>query len=201
MIKLNLADMFIGTKVLGPGLRAAVWVQGCPFKCVGCISPEWIPQKDANVLDVLDISNYILSHPELEGITISGGEPFLQFDALSALIQLIKSRRKDFNVICFTGYSSKLIIKTPIYSEFLTLIDVLIDGPYIKELNKGIGLRGSSNQNVIHLTDRLLEYPFEAHSREIELHIRSNHFLMVGVPPLGVIEMVNSLTFNDIILP
>ena len=85
MTLLNVAEICPATRTLGPGQRFVIWVQGCCFNCRGCISPDWIPQKQANLVDPVRLANYILSIPSTEGLTISGGEPMLQAAALSEL--------------------------------------------------------------------------------------------------------------------
>lgn len=65
MTLLNLTEICSSTHTLGPGKRFVIWVQGCCFNCPNCISPEWIPQKQANLVDPIKLSNYILSIPSI----------------------------------------------------------------------------------------------------------------------------------------
>ena len=183
--KINLAQHYIGTNALGPGFRSAIWVQGCARKCPGCLSPEWAEEK-SNVLVAPDeLAAIVLQDPSITGITLSGGEPFLQATQLREFIVECKKIR-DVDVICFTGFTlNELRTSTSLVSAeaLLSEIDVLIDGPYMKQLDNNVGLRGSTNQNVIHLTNRLATYDFENCPRTVELHIQKNSdLLMVGVP-------------------
>ncbi|NTV37481.1 MAG: radical SAM protein, partial [Anaerolineaceae bacterium] len=156
-MNLNVANYLIGTRALGPYNRAVVWVQGCCFHCPGCISPEWIEQKENRLVPVETMADLILSDATIEGLTISGGEPMLQAAALCELIDNLKIRR-EINIISFTGFRMENLITHPPSKDIhrlLDKIDVLVDGQYVARLNNGKGLRGSTNQRVHHLTNRL----------------------------------------------
>ncbi len=186
MTVLNVAEICPGTRALGPGKRFVIWVQGCCFNCRGCISPDWIPQTQATLVDPLQLADYILSVPTTDGLTVSGGEPMLQAAALSELFSYLRQKR-DLSIICFSGFTLKQLQakSDPAINKVLTLIDVLIDGQYIPELNDNQGMRGSSNQVFHFLTDRHLSEAslFTERKRDLEIHLRDDAVLMVGVPP------------------
>ncbi len=195
---LNIAAFCPSTRALGPGNRAVIWVQGCPFHCAGCISPEWIPQKMVFQYTPHQMAEVILSLPDIGGITVSGGEPMLQAEALSRLIRLIRQQR-DLDVICFTGYRYRQLREQPgnaAIQDFLGTIDVLIDGPYIQKLHTDRGLRGSSNQKIIHLTGRLRRFNLEDAPRNVEFLISDRQILMVGIPTsrLAVHDLLDQMT-------
>lgn len=180
---LNIAENCKKTRVLGPGIRYVLWLQGCPFKCKKCISPEWIPIKPANLVSIDHILDEIFSDDQISGITISGGEPFLQSRNLFRLLKMIHDEKENFNVITFTGFNYSSL-NWQDAKDFLSEIDVLISGPYEESLNDGIGLRGSSNQEIHFLTDRLVhEKPYFFDRRNnLEYHIKSDGVLIVGIP-------------------
>jgi len=183
---LNIAAFCTETYALGPGARAAVWVQGCPFNCPNCIAPDWIPQKKAMGIKPEELARKITANLWVNGITLSGGEPMLQALLLAELIDQCKSER-DFNVIVFTGFQYETLLQKGEDSgipQLLSLTDVLVDGPYIQAKNDGIGLRGSANQRVIYLTDRLKNFNLETFPRQIEYHFTGSETLIVGIPPL-----------------
>lgn len=191
---INVAATCQATKALGPGLRSVVWVQGCPFHCKGCISPEWIPERVNRLVSPAVLAKELLAHPDVNGITISGGEPMQQAAALAETARLIRLHR-DVSIICFTGYLYEDLLKTPQAPgviSFLSEIDVLIDGPYIAHLNNFKGLRGSVNQRIIFLTDRLSAYNLEDTPRAAEINIQEGHAFLVGVPPKGMNSAFNS---------
>jgi anaerobic ribonucleoside-triphosphate reductase activating protein len=182
---LFLAAMKIGTHALGPGYRAVIWVQGCPFHCNGCISPQWIVPGGTET-DISEIICKILEEPSLDGLTISGGEPMMQALPLYRLIRNLKKARRDFNVICFTGYRYQDLMKSPpsnMVGKLLKEIDVLIDGPYVASKNDNIGLRGSSNQTIHFLSEALKDQDFEHHPRKIEIDVYDGEAFIIGIPP------------------
>ena len=172
-----------GCRTLGPGLRYVIWTQGCPFNCKGCISPEGRPIDANKIIKVDKLVEDIVSRPELTGLTISGGEPFLQYASVLELLKSVKSQRPDMDVIIFTGFTIEKL-NWEEAKEILSLIDVLIDGPCIEELNDGVGLRGSSNQRVHFLSSKLLGYKIEMESgpRKVELDIQQGYTRTIGIP-------------------
>lgn len=186
MTLLNLAEICPASRTLGPGQRFIIWVQGCCFNCRDCISPEWIVQQQANLVEPKTLAKTILSVPGTEGLTISGGEPMLQAAALSELLTDLREKQ-DLSIICFTGFTLKQLLakSDPAIHRFLQMIDVLIDGQYLAELNDDRGWRGSANQVVHFLTSRHLPEAdlFSGRSRHVEIHLRNDSALMVGIPP------------------
>jgi anaerobic ribonucleoside-triphosphate reductase activating protein len=190
---LNLAAFQQGVTSLGPGRRAAIWVQGCPFRCVGCIAPEWIPQTQAHPVRIEEVADWVLDAPHVRGLTLSGGEPMLQARALASLIRRVR-RSRPIDVICFTGFTLEALHESPPnpgVKKLLAELDVLIDGQYIAELNDDRGLRGSSNQRIHYLTDRLRKHDFETQPRQVELKIQDDSVFLAGVPSRGVLGAFN----------
>ena len=190
---LNIAATCVGTRALGPGYRSAVWVQGCKLHCPGCISPEWIPQVPNQLFSVDALAEYLVHDPKIDGITISGGEPMMQAGGLAELLVRIRDQT-EVNVICFSGYRYESLLTNPPsdkVNDFLRQIDLLIDGPYIQSMNENIGLRGSSNQRFIHLTEKLTGVEFATSPRRIEYRVREGELMMVGVPPKHISEKVD----------
>lgn len=195
---LNLAAFCSRTTVLGPGIRAAVWVQGCDLHCNGCIATEWIPHKPAHLVPIDSLVDLVLSLDELDGLTLSGGEPMLQASALAEFVHRIR-RQRPVNVICFTGYElDRLRNDPPAYGvgRLLSEVDLLVDGPYRRELNDGKGMRGSTNQHFHYLTSRLETYDFANWPRSVELNVLDGEILAVGIPPEKIHRLVNNLSFG-----
>lgn len=139
---------------LGPGKRYCLWVQGCERRCPGCVSEY---SRDMNAGYLMSVSSVALEIKMTapDGITISGGEPFLQAGALSEMLRILKEEMHyDTGVILYTGYRLEELESVPDADRLLSYIDLIIDGPYIQELDDGRSLRGSSNQRVIPLTQR-----------------------------------------------
>ncbi|SFP14520.1 4Fe-4S single cluster domain-containing protein [Prevotella sp. tf2-5] len=181
---LNLLDIERhGTRALGPGLRYVIWTQGCPFNCPKCITPEGRPIVSAKLADTVQLANDIIANKTIEGITISGGEPFLQATSVAELLKTVKEHRPKLNIIIFTGFLKENLLSDDAQS-ILSMTDLLIDGPYMEALNDGVGLRGSSNQRLHFLTDRLLPYKMEllTGKRQIEITINNHHSDAIGIP-------------------
>jgi anaerobic ribonucleoside-triphosphate reductase activating protein len=192
-IEINLAAYLPQTTVLGPGNRAVVWVQGCPFHCKGCIAPDWIPFNKRFQIKISKLAEMILAETNIQGLTISGGEPMMQASGLYELVKAIKNVI-DLDIICYTGFRLERLLESPPergVPEFLRYIDVLIDGPYQQELNNDIGLRGSTNQRIHYLTNRLMDYDFENSSRKISLNVNKNEISIVGVPTKNFMTAFN----------
>ena len=172
-----------GTKALGPGLRYVIWTQGCLRRCPGCISPESQPIKPKLVVEVEFLADDIAKNGKLSGITISGGEPFLQAASLSKLIQLVKQKRPELNAIVFTGFY-KDELKWNDAENLLELADVLIDGPFCLEQISDKGLRGSLNQKFHFLTDALkgCREELENAPRKMEVYVEENELVTIGIP-------------------
>jgi len=138
----------------GPGLRYVVWLQGCTFKCPGCFNPDSQNSDIRRLKSVLEVFRDIKSHAAgVEGLTVSGGEPFQQAAGLLELLTMVRAHT-DLSILVFSGYEIDQIRSLSHGPEVLELIDVLIDGPYVRDLRLPRGLRGSTNQKVHFLTNR-----------------------------------------------
>lgn len=185
---LNVAHLCPATWSLGPGKRFAIWVQGCPFNCADCIAPDWIPIKPAHPVDLNMLAGRILAVPDLEGLTISGGEPMLQAGPLSDLLFQVRTSRPGLSVIAYSGFTLEQLTRRAksdaAITSFLGQLDVLVDGLYLGQENNGRGLRGSRNQVVHFMTPRYehLREQFENGCRQSEMHLLSDGVLIVGIP-------------------
>ncbi len=172
-----------GCRTLGPGIRFVIWTQGCPRRCKGCITPESQPLDTGRNIEIETLTSAIINDKHISGITISGGEPFLQAKQLKLLLEQITKARPELNVIIYTGY----LIEELNWQDALDVLsktDLLIDGPYVEALNDGIGLRGSSNQRLHFLTNRLVSWKddLETGKRKIEIHIYADKIINYGIP-------------------
>lgn len=143
------ARLLYPVHVLGPGVRAALWVSGCSKRCYNCANPELREQKESSNIPVRDIIALISSLPKEEkGFTITGGEPFDQAEELSELIKYLNTITDD--ILIYSGYTyQELLNRNDGHINYiLDNIAVLIDGRYKEELNYGNKLKGSENQKV-----------------------------------------------------
>lgn len=190
--QIRLHNMVLHTKVLGPNTRAAIWLQGCERRCEGCMSPASRPLEGGKLVPVSAIIEELSKLNDIEGVTISGGEPFLQPVPLLLLLRRIKDEL-GLGVIIYTGYTLSELqsLQNTSINEILTgYVDILIDGEYVDELNDGMALKGSSNQNVHFLTARYLSYAqiYKTTSRSAEVIASNQDLFFVGIPPKKTLE-------------
>jgi anaerobic ribonucleoside-triphosphate reductase activating protein len=198
MPHVQVAEVCAATRALGPGLRAVVWVQGCPFHCAGCIAPDWIPTVGGRTVAADELAAELLADPAVTGLTFSGGEPMAQAAALAEVVRRARAAR-DLTLICFTGFRLAELRERPPgpgVAELLAQTDVLIDGRYVARRNDGRGLRGSDNQRVHALTGRLTEHCAElaAGPRRSEIRVRAGSTLLVGVPAAATARAFESMS-------
>lgn len=169
-------------RVLGPGTRAVLWVQGCSLGCPGCLVPDSWPAEGES-LPVDEVAAWILRCAGIEGITLSGGEPMQQAGALASLIDRVRGRR-DLGVMCYTGYRLEQL-RGASQRALLERIDLLVDGPYEAARHADLRWRASSNQRLIALTDRYRAALDEAdRSAGLEFSFNARgQFTFAGVPP------------------
>lgn len=154
-MKLNLYQIAYPVTSLGPGQRVVIWVAGCRKQCVGCISPEMQDTGRGKLINTDELAHHLLNIPHtLNGITISGGEPFDQAAALSKLILAVKKMRSEWSVIIYSGYFLKTIMKREICRSLLENTDVLIDGPFCSQIPSTHSLAGSGNQHIHYLSSK-----------------------------------------------
>lgn len=151
--KVSLGFLYAPVTTLGYGNRVGVWLAGCHKKCACCMTPT-LQEFDYNYNQ-----NTVLSYVEkqlkggLDGITISGGEPFEQTEFLEKLVTLASEYTDD--ILVYTGYKYEELLANAKTKVILDKIGVLVDGEYVDSLNDGLPLRGSSNQRVLFLKENL----------------------------------------------
>lgn len=181
---LNLHGFMDRSRANGPGVRGVVWFQGCTLACPGCFNPTTHSSRPHHVVAVTElVRDFAARAGEIEGITISGGEPLQQAPGLLKLLQGVRILT-SLSVILFSGYTSSEIASTSLGLEILGHVDVLIDGRYVAGRKLSKGLRGSDNQTVRLLTSH---YTLDEIARTPPLEIcigKASTLLMSGVRPL-----------------
>lgn len=151
---LNIASFVARTEAEGPGARFAIWTQGCTIGCPDCCNPHLWSQSPAQSWRASALLAEVLGarerYPELEGVTLIGGEPFEQDAALVALARGV--RAAGLSVFAFSGHTLEELRarRSPLLDE----VDLLVDGPYVQAL-RTTGRRwiGSTNQGLHFLSD------------------------------------------------
>lgn len=156
---------------LGPGRRIVIWTQGCNKKCPKCSSPEyqtWDNERELAPESFIAILSYICGKTDIDGITISGGDPFEQnIEDLLTLIEGLRAIKDD--ILVYTGYTWEELkgMLSPEEMEVVKKnVSVLIDGRYRDDLNvSDCPLRGSTNQRI-HFFDESKREKYEVYMAE-----------------------------------
>ncbi|SUX05254.1 anaerobic ribonucleoside-triphosphate reductase activating protein [Campylobacter lari] len=153
-IFLRLAGVVKESIVDGYGLRYVIFTQGCPHHCRGCHNPQTHDFNKGYLQDLASLYDEICKNPLLQGVTFSGGEPFMQAKNLSILAKHIKALGLDLTI--YTGFTYEKLLQDQAMKELLILADVLIDGKFILE-QKDLSLKfkGSKNQRIIDVVNSL----------------------------------------------
>ena len=142
----------------GPGIRFVVFTQGCHHRCDGCHNAHTHSLTGGYTIEIEELIKKIRSNPLLDGVTISGGEPFIQAEQIYCLIKKLKML--NYNILVYTGYRLEELLEMGQTDEniknILLLIDTLIDGKFEKDkLDYTLKFRGSSNQRIINLKEQI----------------------------------------------
>lgn len=153
-LTLRVHSIYHGSVAEGPGRRSVLQTAGCSVRCPGCYLPElWAPGSGVE-LSIADLVDALLS-PEGEprdGISILGGEPLDQPEAVAAVMRELKARGQ--HLVLYSGRTLEALARRrePGVREALCLADILVDGPFVASLSDGAGeWRGSRNQRLIRL--------------------------------------------------
>jgi anaerobic ribonucleoside-triphosphate reductase activating protein len=190
-VNLKINKVHFPVTVLGPGRRLGIWFQGCSIGCTGCCSRDtWNPQ-GGGTLAVEALLSWCeeIGHSGLDGITISGGEPFDQPDGLLELLRASRDwrsrKRLSFDVLVYTGYARRTIERK--HGAHLNYIDVLVPGPYRERMPSRSALAGSGNQEVFYLNEAVrpkYEHWLEscASRRAVQVAVDEHGVWLVGIP-------------------
>jgi anaerobic ribonucleoside-triphosphate reductase activating protein len=148
-MKIRLAGPLISDSIVdGTGLRTTIFVQGCERKCPGCHNPQSWSMTGGMVVDTEEIKEQIAATKMQAGITLSGGEPFLQAEPLAEIAKY--AHKLGLTVWAFSGFLlEELQQGTPAQRELLRHIDVLVDGPFVlAQRSVDLYFKGSRNQRT-----------------------------------------------------
>ena len=153
-MKMRLAGYHTDSIVDGPGIRLAIYFQGCPHGCPGCHNQETHDPTGGQEVDIEQVIDFINRGSGLDGVTLSGGEPFEQPAAAAALAAA--TAKRDLNLVLYSGYSFETLLDVSRKDSHVQFILekgwLLIDGPFIQvERDLNLPYRGSRNQRIIDL--------------------------------------------------
>ncbi len=147
---INAAGIMEDSIVDGPGLRTAIFAQGCPRRCEGCHNPQSHAFGTGTDWTVEDLFAHIRKNPIVRGVTFSGGEPFSQAAPFARLARMLKEA--GYEVAAYTGYTFEELAGSgsPAQKALLETLDILIDGEFIlAQRNLDLRFRGSANQRIL----------------------------------------------------
>lgn len=183
---LALSRVHFPVTTLGPGRRLGIWFQGCSIRCPGCISADtWGPGHiRISIEQLLEQVQPWLA--EADGVTVSGGEPFDQPEALLALLAGLR-RRSPIDILVYSGYALEQLSASLRHAS--NLIDALISDPFDRRQPQSMALRGSDNQRLHLLTElgrqrfATFERPLQASDQILDLMLDDDGSVwMAGIP-------------------
>ncbi len=181
--RLRLHSFWPRSAANGPGLRAVLWLQGCTLNCPGCYNPQTHDPRGGYTVPVAALVRRLLALPEIEGLTISGGEPLQQARPLRRLLEEVRAASR-LSVILFTGYTWAEIQAWPEAQAVLAEVDVLISGRYVATQRLARDLRGSANKEVRFLTPRYTPAAISAVPEAEVIITPTGEVLLSGIYPL-----------------
>jgi anaerobic ribonucleoside-triphosphate reductase activating protein len=199
-MKIRLNRAHYPVVVLGYGRRAGLWLQGCGIGCAGCVSRDTWAADPATEVAVAAVVAWCASLPaDVDGITISGGEPFDQPEALRELLLALHEWRagtgRTIDLLCYSGRS--LAVLRARFAPHLDLLDAVIPGPFIAAQAPGGRWRGSANQELVALSALGHErYDAAVHSpagpTRMQLGTDGERVYHIGIPAPGDLEALEA---------
>ena len=190
--------------VLGPGRRIGIWMQGCSIGCPGCISRDtWEADPGRRMpLESLLAWCFEVARAGVDGVTISGGEPFDQPDALHALLSGFCAWRdretRTLDLLCYSGHPLRALELH--HRRILDLLDAIIPEPYLEARPTAHPWRGSANQSLVPLSDlghqrfdAYVSKPLADTDKKMQVAVEHGKIWMIGIPARGDMEKVEAL--------
>lgn len=157
-MEIRIAGTVNDSYVDGPGCRYSIFTQGCPHHCPGCHNPQSHDFQGGRIVDTDDIIRQMRENPMLDGITLTGGEPFCQPEACRILVE--EARALKLNVWSYSGWTYEELLASgdPARVSLLCSLDVLVDGRFVlEERSLSLQWRGSRNQRLVDVQKSLSE--------------------------------------------
>jgi len=199
-MKLELNKAHYPVTALGPGRRIGIWMQGCSIHCPGCVSRDTWKRDRGKSIGIADLMAWCkrVCAGVTDGVTISGGEPFDQPQALAALLDALAHWRKDsgqaFDILCYSGYRLEKLQRR--HPRLLERIDALVCDPYVERLPSAQPWRGSDNQRLVPLTPLgrqryapYLDGGIEV-ARRFQVVADGKRLWFVGIPQRGDLDRI-----------
>lgn len=204
MITLQVNKAHYPVTVLGPGKRLGLWLQGCTLRCRGCVSQDTWERDPARAMKVADLLVWCrkTAGTALDGVTISGGEPFDQPQGLRALFKGLRAWRREsglnFDILCYSGYPLATLQQR--HADLLALLDAVIPEPYADGLPLGKLWRGSANQALLPLSElgrqryaAYLDAAAGSQGKRMQLAVEGQRIWLIGIPERDEMAQLEAL--------
>lgn len=184
-------------ETLGPGRRLVVWTSGCSKRCLGCSNPELWAHRPEQEVEVEGFADCVVRTARAQGVdrlTMTGGDPLEQPDELLRFLGVVRPAFRD--ILVYTGYTceeARERLGDVRMGRLCELMDALVDGRYVEELNDGsCALRGSANQRVLLFCEELAgEYEHcLAQGRAVQNFVYGGRVISVGIHGLHEKERI-----------
>ncbi|GAB6087062.1 anaerobic ribonucleoside-triphosphate reductase activating protein [Alkaliphilus crotonatoxidans] len=144
----------------GPGIRLVVFAQGCRHRCGGCHNPQTHSFTGGYEVTIEEVIEKVRQNPLLDGLTLSGGDPFEQALAFGGLAGAVKDL--GLNVVTYTGYTMEVLLsqrhRRRGWNELLNNTDLLVDGKFeADQIRADLRFIGSANQRIINVKESLVK--------------------------------------------
>ncbi|MGA2551976.1 MAG: 4Fe-4S single cluster domain-containing protein [Burkholderiaceae bacterium] len=182
--------------VLGPGRRIGIWFQGCSIRCKGCLSIDTWEPDDERAIETADLLAWCqgVAREGIDGVTLSGGEPFDQPEALCELVDGLRRWRNEcglsFDILCYSGHPYATLVQR--YPDILCKLDAVISEPFVQARAPIHVWRGSANQCLIPLSGLgharigpFVETTITALGKRFQMSVEGAHVWYIGVPLRG----------------
>lgn len=196
-LTVGIAHLHHPVLTLGPGRRAGIWFQGCSIRCPGCVAKDtWDPASRQDRVPLGTVTDWLQGLPagDIDGITISGGEPFDQPEALAALVAWA---RRTFDpsavdILVYTGYTAAVVTRR--HAQVLVNVDVVITEPFRDVAGPQLRWRGSPNQQMLLLSPQAARR-YAAHrdapaDTGLQFDVRDGRLRFIGVPQPGELQRI-----------
>lgn len=196
-IRLNRAHYPVTT--LGPGRRIGLWLQGCSIGCAGCLARDTWDRRAGTLLEIEDVVTWCdqVSGGVVDGVTISGGEPFEQPRALACLLEQFDVWRhgldRPVDLLCYSGMPLARLQRE--YASILERLDALVPEPFVRSRPRGESWQGSDNQPLVLLSalGRARYDEDEAgrrHPGRVQVAVQAGRVYVIGIPDRGDLEAI-----------
>ncbi|QAY71440.1 4Fe-4S single cluster domain-containing protein [Xylanimonas protaetiae] len=187
---LRLSRTLSPVTALGPGRRVGLWVQGCTIGCAGCASQDTWDAGGGDEVSVPGLAALLAARVDaegLDGLTVTGGEPLQQAQAVTAVLRLVRAAHPELDVLVFTGYAAAAARRRA--PELFAVADAVVAGPYRRDRPSDHPLLASANQTLELLTARALTRYAGLRPR-IQVGADDDDLWLLGLPEPGDLDRV-----------